>query len=163
MSTRQNLRPLGTVTPGHWYLILSWNSQERWGLHKKRWPLIHMFARFLNLKTFIQQVNIGTKWSLQKHSKVVNTPQKSESERQLRTMTILLVSESLQTHPHRERQNGFLAGKKLFIFIAAFSSAASASIFSITCSFHAHEHQTLSNDRGHTKNDDHFSHVLSRM
>ena len=30
-----------------------------------------MFARFLNLKTFIQQVDIGTKWSLQKHSKVV--------------------------------------------------------------------------------------------
>ena len=30
-----------------------------------------MFARFLNLKTFIQQANIGTKWSLQKHSKVV--------------------------------------------------------------------------------------------
>ena len=29
MSARQNLRPLGTVTPGHWYLILSWNSQER--------------------------------------------------------------------------------------------------------------------------------------
>ncbi len=42
------------------------------GLHKKRWLLIHMFARFLNLKTFIQQVDIGTKWSLQKHSKVVD-------------------------------------------------------------------------------------------
>ena len=28
MSTRQNLRQFGTVTPGHWYLILSWNSQE---------------------------------------------------------------------------------------------------------------------------------------
>ena len=88
-------------------------------------------------------------------------------------MTMFLVSESLQTYPHRERQNGFLAGKKLFMFIAAaaaatFSSvaalsAASASIFSITCSFHAHKHQTLRNDRGHTKNDDHFSHVLSRM
>ena len=29
MSARQNLRPLGTVSPGHWYLILSWNSHER--------------------------------------------------------------------------------------------------------------------------------------
>ena len=29
MSARQNLRPLGTVTPGHWYLIWLWNSQER--------------------------------------------------------------------------------------------------------------------------------------
>ena len=46
---------------------------------------------------------------------------------------------------------------------AAACSAASASIFSITCSFHVHEHQTLRNDRGHTENDDHFSHVLSRM
>ena len=65
MSARQNLRQLGTITPGHWYLILSWNlsgtigvtqktmtfethvclillhtlnPQERWGTHKKRWP-----------------------------------------------------------------------------------------------------------------------------
>ena len=29
MSARQNLRHFGTVTPGHWYLIPSWNSQER--------------------------------------------------------------------------------------------------------------------------------------
>ena len=45
-SDRQNLRHFGTVTPGHWYLMLSWNSQERWGWHKKRWLLIHMFAWF---------------------------------------------------------------------------------------------------------------------
>ena len=38
MSARQNLRPLGTVIPGHWYWIWSWNSQEWWGTHKKRWP-----------------------------------------------------------------------------------------------------------------------------
>ena len=57
-------------------------------------------------------------------------------------MTILLVSESLQTHPHRERQNGFLAGKKLFIFIAAaaaaaatFSSAAACSAASVSIFF----------------------------
>ena len=37
-----------------------------------------MFARFLNLKTFIMQVNIMHK---------INIPQESESERQLRTMT----------------------------------------------------------------------------
>ena len=29
LSARQNLRHFGTVTPGHWYLIPSWNSQER--------------------------------------------------------------------------------------------------------------------------------------
>ena len=29
VSARQNLRHFGTVTPGHWYLIPSWNSQER--------------------------------------------------------------------------------------------------------------------------------------
>ena len=45
-------------------------------------------------------------------------------------MTIFLVSESLQTHPHRERQNGFLAGKKVFIFIAAAAAAAAATFSS---------------------------------
>ncbi len=28
-SARQNVRHKGTVKPGHWYLILSWDSQER--------------------------------------------------------------------------------------------------------------------------------------
>ena len=65
-----NLWPLGTVTRWHWYLILWWNSQERSGLHKKRWLLIHSFTWFLNLKTFIQQVNIGRKWSLQSIQKL---------------------------------------------------------------------------------------------
>ena len=48
-------------------------------------------------------------------------------------MTIFLVSESLQTHPHRERQNGFLAGKKLFIFIAAAAAAAAAFSSAAAC------------------------------
>ena len=53
---------------------------------------------------------------------------------------------------------------------AAFSSVAACSAASAfaTSSFQslAHfmsTHQTLRNDGGHTKNDDHFSHVLSRM
>ena len=32
---------------------------------------MHMFAWFLNLKKFIHQVNIGTKWSLHKHPRAV--------------------------------------------------------------------------------------------
>ena len=49
-------------------------------------------------------------------------------------MTIFLVSESLQTHPHRERQNGFLAGKKVFIFIAAAAAAAATFSSAAACS-----------------------------
>ena len=79
VSARQNLRPLGTVTPGHWYLMRWWNSQER-SKHPRVKSITHK----------------------------MNTPQKFESERQLRTMTktitVFLVSESLQTHPHRERE-----------------------------------------------------------
>ena len=60
----ENLGQLGTVTQWHWYLTLWWNSQERSGLHKERWLLIHSFAWFLNLKTFIQQVkSAGSKAS----------------------------------------------------------------------------------------------------
>ena len=73
VSACQNLRPLGTVTPGRWYLIGSCNSPEWQGWRKKRWlsVLTHMFAWFLNLQTFIYQVNIGTKSSLQKHPKAL--------------------------------------------------------------------------------------------
>ena len=42
MSAGQNLRHKGTVKPGHWYLILPWNSQERWGRQKTRWLLLHI-------------------------------------------------------------------------------------------------------------------------
>ena len=69
----ENLGPLRTVTRWHWYLVLWWNSQEQSGLHTKRWLLIHSFAWFLHLKTFIQQVNIGRKWSLQSIQKLCAT------------------------------------------------------------------------------------------
>ena len=76
------------------------------------------------------------------------------------------------TSPQRA-QNGFLAGKKLFysfslLLLLLFLLLLLVLLllllfFPIAWSFHVHKHQTLRNDRGHTKNDDHFSHVLSRM
>ena len=150
-----------------------------------------MFARDWNLRTFIQQVNIGTKWSLQKHSKVVyqkekisctkwahliNSKVKGSSERWPKRWPNddYFISFWVLTDTSQQRaQNGFLAGKKLFysftlllrlLFLLLLLVLLLLLLFcSITCSFHVHEHQTLRNDRGHTKNDDHFSHVLSRM
>ena len=95
-----------------------------------------------------------------------------------RTMTIFLVSESLQTHPRREPKMLSLLVRNYSIIFYSYSLLLLLLLLflllllvllllllfvSITCSFHVHEHQTLRNDRGHTKNDDHFSHVLSRM
>ena len=92
------------------------------------------------------------------------------------TMTIFLVSQSLQTHPHRERERSkatslLVRNHSFFMAAAAFSSVAACSAASAfaTSSFQslAHFMSTTPNPQErwgtHTKNDDHFSHVLSRM
>ena len=185
VSARQNLRPLGTVTPGRWYLIGSWNSPEWQGWRKKRWLLVltHMFAWFLNLQTFIREIKPpkASKSSVPKDiMHKMNTPQKFESERQLRTMTKTKTERwpfsefvsPLQTHPHREsaRMTSLLVRNySCFIAAAAFSSTAVLlSYLSATTSFQSFAQFMSTNTKpsgtiGDTRNADHFSHVLSRI
>ena len=81
-----------------------------------------MFARFLNLKLFIQQVTVisarnEASKNIQKlcaknkryHARNEHTSKirkwkaaQNDDQNDDRTTTIFLVSESLQTHPHRE-------------------------------------------------------------
>ena len=84
------------------------------------------------------------------------------------TMTIFLISwVPTDTSPQRELQNDFLAGKKLFLFHCCccffFCCCLFLLLLLLLLLTSCPQHQTLRNDGGHTKNDDHFSHVLSRM
>lgn len=76
------------VRPGHWYLILSWNSYEQEGLHiyKKQWLLIclpdfwswrHSSSKFISVR------NEAFQMCCSKSKKIIhkmNTPQNIESE-----------------------------------------------------------------------------------
>ena len=162
------------------------------GVTQKTMTLIHMFASFwiwrhsssklisarneaskniLKLRAKKRDIISCTKWTHLKNWKVKGNserwPKRWPNDDHFLSFWVLI-----DTSPQRAH-NGFLAGKKLFysfslllllLFLLLLLVLLLLLLFvSITCSFHVHEHQTLRNDRGHTKNDDHFSHVLSRM
>ena len=158
------------------------------GVTQKTMTLIHMFASFwvwrLSSSKLISARNEAskniqklrakkrdiiscTKWTHLKNWKVKGNSERWPNDDHFLSFWVLI-----DTSPQRAH-NGFLAGKKLFysfslllllLFLLLLLVLLLLLLFvSITCSFHVHEHQTLRNDRGHTKNDDHFSHVLSRM
>ena len=109
MSARQNLRPLGImklsgtvgVTPTKWWFFWYWYT-----CLPDVWIWRHLSINFISARNeaskSIQTLCANSKDIMHK----MNTPQKFESERQLRTITKtmterFLVSESLQTHPRR--------------------------------------------------------------
>ena len=128
---------------------------------KKGWLLIlmHMFAWFLNLKKFIHQVNIGTKWSLHKHPRAVcqadiisctkwthlkNSKVRGSLERWPNDDHFLSFWVLADTFPQRESAKmATLLVRNYSFFIAAdaaFSSAAGCSVASATSSFQSLAH-----------------------
>ena len=125
MSVRQNLRPLGImklsgtvgVTPTKWWFFWYWCT-----CLPDFWIWRHLSINFISVRNeaskSIQKLCANSKDIMHK----MNTPQKFESERQLRTITKtmterFLVSESLQTHPRRESgENIYFASEKTIPF-----------------------------------------------
>ena len=94
-----------------------------------------------------------------------------------RTMTIFLVYEFLQTHAHREPKMASLLERnhsihfhcccscRCFFFCCCSAASATATFQSLAhfISTNTKPSGTMGDTWGHTKNDDHFSHVLSRI
>ena len=105
-------------------------------------------CQILNLKPLIQQVNIGTKWSLQKHPKAVCQKYKISCTKRTHLKKSKVKGSSEQWPKRWPDDDNFLG-----FWVLADTSGISCPLT-----------QTKpSGTMGDTKNDDHFSHVLSRI